>query len=220
MQPPNSYQPPSPPPRGLLCGSGSGRWQWQSEKRKKGKKKGKKKREMASNSRHIGSIVISLPHLFHAPSEFSRLEPDRVRDGSTDDSRLSPQSAYLLPPRYLLHTVYLTLYVSHSSAQIRPSLGTLHTHTHSSSHAKCPLAMLLYMFHQAPNWRMVSKIWICVAVARRCLVKRYCISSTLAPLRGNAWIDLEIFISCISDCSIVLGGSYSDCLCRLTFTSL
>lgn len=129
MQPPNSYQPPSPPPRGLLCGSGSGRWQWQSEKREKGKKKGKNKREMASNSRHIGSIVISLPHLFHAPSEFSRLEPDRVRDGSTDDSRLSPQSAYLLPPRYLLHTVYLTLYVSHSSAQIRPSLGTLHTHS-------------------------------------------------------------------------------------------
>lgn len=218
MQPPNSYQPPSPPRPAGCCvavavAGGSGRV------RKKREGKREKKREMASNSRHIGSIVISLPHLFHAPSEFSRLEPDRVRDGSTDDSRLSPQSAYLLPPRYLLHTVYLTLYVSHSSAQIRPSLGTLHTHTHSSSHAKCPLAMLLYMFHQAPNWRMVSKIWICVAVARRCLVKRYCISSTLAPLRGNAWIDLEIFISCISDCSIVLGGSYSDCLCRLTFTS-
>lgn len=114
----------------------------------------------------------------------------------------SPHTSYLLDTSYILYT----LYVSHSSAQIRPSLGTLHTYTHSppSSHAKCPLAMLLYMFHQAPNWKMVSKIWICVAVARRCLVKRYCISSTLAPLRGNAWIDLEIFISCISDCFIVL----------------
>lgn len=141
MQPPNSYQPPSPPPRGLLCGSGSGRWQWQSEKRKKGKKKGKKKREMASNSRHIGSIVISLPHLFHAPSEFSRLEPDRVRDGSTDDSRLSPQSAYLLPPRYLLHTVYTVRvpFIGSDSAFLRHSA---HTHTHTqvatpSVHWRC-----------------------------------------------------------------------------------
>lgn len=161
-----------PPPRGLLCGSGSGRWQWQSEKRKKGKKKGKKKREMASNSRHIGSIVISLPHLFHAPSEFSRLEPDRVRDGSTDDSRLSPQSAYLLPPRYLLHTVYTVRvpFIGSDSAFLRHSAHTL---SPPSSHAKHPLAMLLYMFHQAPNWKIVSKIWICVAVARRCLVKRY-----------------------------------------------
>lgn len=166
----------APPPRGLLCGSGSGRWQWQSEKREKGKKKGKNKREMASNSRHIGSIVISLPHLFHAPSEFSRLEPDRVRDGSTDDSRLSPQSAYLLqylPPRYLLHTVYTVRvpFIGSDSAFLRHSAHTLCTH--SSSHAKRPLAMLLYMFHQAPNWKIVSKIWICVAVARRCLVKRY-----------------------------------------------
>lgn len=137
-------------------------WQWQVaggsgrvRKEKKGRKKGKK-REMASNSRHIGSIVISLPHLFHAPSEFSRLEPDRVRDGSTDDSRLSPQSAYLLPPRYLLHTVHTVRvpFIGSDSAFLRHSAHT-HPHTHSSSHAKRPLAMLLYMFHQAPNWKMV-----------------------------------------------------------------
>lgn len=141
-------------------------------KEKKGKKKGKKKREMASNSRHIGSIVISLPHLFHAPSEFSRLEPDRVRDGSTDDSRLSPQSAYLLPPRY--RTSYTDTvrvpFIGSDSAFLRHSAHTL---SPPSSHAKRPLAILLYMFHQAPNWKIVSKIWICVAVARRCLVKGY-----------------------------------------------
>lgn len=141
-------------------------------KEKKGRKKGKKREKLASNSRHIGSIVISLPHLFHAPSEFSRLEPDRVRDGSTDDSRLSPQSAYLLPPRYLLHTVYTVRvpFIGSDSAFLRHSAHTL---SPPSSHAKCSWAMLLYMFHQAPNWKMVSKIWICVAVARRCLVKRY-----------------------------------------------
>lgn len=165
------------PPRPAGCcvavavavAGGSGR----VRKEKKGRKKGKKKREMASNSRHIGSIVISLPHLFHAPSEFSRLEPDRVRDGSTDDSCLSPQSVYLLPPRYLLlHTVYTVRvpFIGSDSAFLRHSAHTL---SPPSSHAKRPLAMLLYMFHQAPNWKIVSKIWICVAVARRCLVKRY-----------------------------------------------
>lgn len=131
---------------------------------------------MASNSRHIGSIVISLPHLFHAPSELSRLEPDRVRDGSTDDSRLSPQSTVRIPPTSSIPPTYLTVYtvrvpfIGSDSALLRHSAHTL---SPPSSHAKRPLAMLLYMFHQAPNWKIVSKIWICVAVARRCLVKRY-----------------------------------------------
>lgn len=47
MQPPNSYQPPSPPPRGLLCGSG--RWQvaggsGRVRKEKREEKRGKKER--------------------------------------------------------------------------------------------------------------------------------------------------------------------------------
>lgn len=116
----------------VAVAGGSGR----VREEKKGKKR-EKKREMASNSRHIGSIVISLPHLFHAPSEFSRLEPDRVRDGSTDDSRLSPQSAYLLPPRYLLHTVYTVRvpFIGSDSAFLRHSA---HTHTHSLPQVATP----------------------------------------------------------------------------------